>query len=218
MKRIAAAAAPADERETRERLMESAARLFAASGFQRVTVREICRDAGANVAAVNYHFGDKLGLNAAVVRAAIGSTHAGGHEAMRSDPNASPEEKLRRFVRVFLERLVGTDPASRTYQLMAREMTDPTPVLDIIVAESIKPRMDYLAEIVAELVGGRRDDPRVMRIVGSIQGQCLVQKPNAVAIRLGARTQFSAADLDALADHITTFSLAGIRAVAPPRR
>ena len=39
-----------------------AARLFAERGFARVTVRDICRKARANVAAVNYHFGGKHGL------------------------------------------------------------------------------------------------------------------------------------------------------------
>ena len=47
---------------TRARLLAAAGRLFADRGFKKVTVREICRAARANVAAINYHFGDKLGL------------------------------------------------------------------------------------------------------------------------------------------------------------
>ena len=57
--------------ETRERLIEAGERLFAQQGFKRVTVREICRAARANVAAVNYHFGDKLGLYREVLQGAI---------------------------------------------------------------------------------------------------------------------------------------------------
>ena len=44
---------------TRDRLLGTAARLFADNGFATVSVRDICRDAGANVAAVNYHFTSK---------------------------------------------------------------------------------------------------------------------------------------------------------------
>ena len=46
------------DRETRTRLLKEARRLFSAQGFGHVTVREICRAANANVAAINYHFGE----------------------------------------------------------------------------------------------------------------------------------------------------------------
>ena len=46
-----------DDQATRKRILDHAAALFAERGFEKVTIREICRGAGANVAAVNYHFG-----------------------------------------------------------------------------------------------------------------------------------------------------------------
>ena len=57
--------------DTRERLVTAASELFAENGFRKVTVRDICTAAGANVAAVNYHFGDKLGLYREVLERAI---------------------------------------------------------------------------------------------------------------------------------------------------
>jgi AcrR family transcriptional regulator len=59
------------DRETRDRLLTAAAALFAADGYSKVTVRDICRKARANVAAVNYHFGGKTGLYQEVLHAAI---------------------------------------------------------------------------------------------------------------------------------------------------
>ena len=56
-----------EDRETRARLLYAAARLFAERGYARVTVRDICKKARANVAAVNYHFGGKDGLYRAVM-------------------------------------------------------------------------------------------------------------------------------------------------------
>ena len=60
-----------EPRETRERLLKTAERLFAERGFKRVTVREICKVARANIASVNYHYGGKLGLYREVMRLAI---------------------------------------------------------------------------------------------------------------------------------------------------
>jgi AcrR family transcriptional regulator len=55
---------PAD---TKERLLDVAERLFAEEGFESVSLRTITAQAGANLAAVNYHFGSKEALIGAVV-------------------------------------------------------------------------------------------------------------------------------------------------------
>ena len=47
---------------THARLLEVAGQIFAEQGFQAAKVRNICARAKVNIAAVNYHFGDKLGL------------------------------------------------------------------------------------------------------------------------------------------------------------
>ena len=59
-------AAPPDDR-TRERLINAAGEVFAEQGFHATTIRDICTKADANVAAVNYHFRDKMGLYVAVL-------------------------------------------------------------------------------------------------------------------------------------------------------
>lgn len=51
---------------TRERLIQSAERLFARRGFDGVSVRDIASDAKANSALVGYYFGGKEGLLAEV--------------------------------------------------------------------------------------------------------------------------------------------------------
>jgi len=51
-----------DEKNTRDRLIEVATRLFAAQGFDGTTTREIVEEAGLNISLITYHFGGKDGL------------------------------------------------------------------------------------------------------------------------------------------------------------
>ena len=94
---VMATQAIAEDRDTRERLIEAAGQLFADHGFRKVTVREICRVARANVAAVNYHFGDKLGLYREVLETAISAQESTTRERRgRPGRGCRPEQRLQR--------------------------------------------------------------------------------------------------------------------------
>ena len=47
---------------TKERILDISERLFADSGFAKTSLRDITKEAGVNLAAVNYHFGSKEAL------------------------------------------------------------------------------------------------------------------------------------------------------------
>lgn len=197
--------------ETRQRLIEAAARLFAARGFSKVTVREICKSARANVAAVNYHFGGKQGLYDEVIQSAIRTMHGTTEAIQRAGEGQPAEEQLRVFVRIFLMRVVQARDGW-IHHLMARELSDPTPALDLIVTHVVKPRMAYLGSVVAKLIGCRPTDARVEHCVMSVQAQCLVLLNEKITSRFQP-FEITNKRLDQLAEHIATFSLAGIRAI-----
>ena len=198
--------------KTRERLIDAGARLFAERGFKRVSVREICCEARANVAAVNYHFGDKLGLYREVVQAAVATMRSTGEAARRAGEQGSAEHKLRAYIRVYVEGVAGAAHDAWIHQLMSRELADPTPALDLVVRQVVRPRMAYLGGIVAELMGVPPRDTRVVRSVHSIHAQCLVI-PSLLSSRLYPDFKPTKKAMAALADHIASFSLAGIRAM-----
>ena len=210
-----AASAPksTEDRETRARLLHAAARLFAERGYARVTVRDICKKARANVAAVNYHFGGKDGLYRAVMRHAMETmqaTTAAASEAGRGLPAA---ERIRGYVSVFADRLLGVHHETWIHQLMLREMSDPTPALEMVADEVLKPRMVYLSDAIAELLHCAPDDPRVLRCALSVTCQFnSMLWTRAVAKLLDAEAGVPGS-IDEIAEHISQFSLGGMNAV-----
>lgn len=201
------------DHETRERLLRAGTRLFGERGFTHVTVREICRAARANVAAVNYHFGDKLGLYREIVQSAIDQMRATNDAARAAGEGRTPEEKLRQYIIIFNQRLLISG-VEELHRVISREMHDPTPALDALVEQGIRPRLEYLLTLVADILCCDRQDPRVFRCAASVQAQSIPYMPNAIAERIGLRAKLTPADVHDIAEHIADFSLAGLRAIA----
>lgn len=201
------------DRETRERIFAAAARLFAERGFRKVTVREICREASANVAAVNYHFGDKLGLYREVLRSAIDAMRSTFEEGRRAGEGHPPEEQFRRFLNVYLHRVLLDSGHTVTHKLISRELSEPTPVFDELVEQGMRPRMEYLASIISRMIGCAPSDPRVARLAASVQSQAIFYFPHPVSARLGLNPRLTPAEVRRIVDHIVTFSVGGIYAI-----
>jgi AcrR family transcriptional regulator len=200
------------DRETRARLLEEGRRLFAAKGFRRVTVREICTAAGANVAAVNYYFGDKLGLYREVLDGAIAVMLQTTERAREAGEGGTPEQKLRAFIRVFLQR-IGQAKDPWIHQVMTHEMAEPTDALDEVVRRVIVPRIDYMRELVAGILELGTEDDRVLRCVLSVQSQFHAAMANPVSKRLVPGFTADPEAVDRLAQHIADFSIGGIRSL-----
>src|SRR5256712_11769587 len=139
----------AGSRNTRQRLLEAAGEVFAERGFRDATVQEICRRADANIAAVHYHFADKEQLYRAVIRYAEGCA-ADSHPADIA-PDTPAEDRLRGHIESFLLRLLDEGHPTWLGKLMAREMSQPTPALDVIVQEKIRTAYRRVDAILREL-------------------------------------------------------------------
>jgi AcrR family transcriptional regulator len=194
---------------TRERLLDAAGEVFAERGFDGATIRDITRKAGANVAAVNYYFRDKNELYAATLQHAH---TAACNLPYERETALSAEERVYIFVENLLRRFL--DPLRPRWhgQLMAREMAQPTPVFDQVIAEVFRPKCEWLQRALAELCGGRFEGAQLDYITTSIVGQCTFYRQNRHIIQQLFPGLFAPDDLiERLARHITDFSLAAIR-------
>ena len=206
--------------DTKQRLLDAASRVFVEQGFARSKIRDIVTLASTNLAAVNYHFGSKEGLYDAVLRhhaqriMAAHPTHlAPGFESL------STEERLRVFIRGVIGRILDDDPATMFPRLVAREMLDPTPALDGMIESFVRPQAAVLTGIIATLLDTRRNSAEARRCALSVIGQCLnLYFQRHVIHRVFPEQRLDRTAIDELAEHVMTFSLGGIQAVARLRR
>jgi AcrR family transcriptional regulator len=198
---------------TKIRLIEAAGEEFACKGFDAARVRTICERAGANVAAINYHFGDK---NQLYVDTVIHAHHCGvdpcGGEY---GPDREPAEQLRSFIHSFLKHVLAiNDPDGWRHRLILRELLHPTEASDVLIKEVIRPRFDCLEQIIGRFCPDV-DERKRHALAFSIIGQCLhYRMARAITERLIGREAYQELDLDFLTEHITAFCLAGLGALS----
>ena len=201
--------------ETRRRLLEAAGEVFAERGFRAATIREICQRAGANVAAIHYHYGDKETLYTAVLKFWHGVAQQKYPPSVEDDPAAPAEQRLRVFVRTFMQRMLDAGRPAWHGQLIAREMVEPTNALKRLIDDVFQPQLETLTAIMRALLVGPVSRAQLRLCAWSIFGQCLFYRHSRVVIdRMQPEQKFDAEEIERLADHITEFSLGALKELA----
>ena len=200
---------------TESRLLEAAGEIFAEYGYRAATIRQICEKAGANIAAVNYHFRDKDGLYRAVLRFVHEAYVKKYPPLLASNSGATAEQRLRSYVQGLLRRLFEEGRPSWHMKLMAREMIEPTRAFDMLVEEAARPLHEELTSIVREILGPKASDFTVRVCTLSILSQGVYyHRARPVIRRLYPRQQYGPKEIEALVEHITQFSLLALNGMA----
>src|SRR5262247_2714213 len=115
---------------TEQRLLNAAGEIFAEYGYRAATIRQICERAGANIAAVNYHFGSKDGLYAAVLEEAHARLVSIDIVTQVTRSDASTADKLRALLRQVVGEIGKRDQGAWELRVLSRELMAPTPMLE----------------------------------------------------------------------------------------
>jgi AcrR family transcriptional regulator len=148
---------------TREALVRVALERFGTNGFEATSTREISKAAGANIAAIAYHFGGKEGLRRACaeyVAALIGQKLGPALGGVDADLPLGPSGALARLSRAFeamIDFVVVNPEAEPIARFMLREMTHPSPAFDLIHEGALAPMHEALCILWARATG---DDPK----------------------------------------------------------
>jgi AcrR family transcriptional regulator len=191
---------------TRDRLLEAATKVFAARGFARAGVREICAAARCNVAAVSYHFGDKAALYREVL---LGGFHRAGPFPPAADPARPAHHQLHLLIEAFLGRLLSGGRASHA-RVMARELVEPTPALRDVIDATFRPLCDGVAGLVRALRTDLAPGDVDLHTL-SVIGQCVVYRHARPALDLlHGPEALGEAEVPRLARHIVRQVLGGL--------
>jgi TetR/AcrR family transcriptional regulator, regulator of cefoperazone and chloramphenicol sensitivity len=197
---------------TRQQLLDVAGQVFAERGFAETTSKEICARAGANLAAVNYHFGSREQLYEAVLVEA--HNHLITLEDMQRVANtpADAREKLRMLLTGIVRRVVGPG-AHWGPTVVIRELLAPTRHAATLVNKAIAPKAMVLVGIVAEIVKLPPTSPGLQRGLLFMIAPCLALLVAPRELRQNVFPALSR-DPDSLADDLLTYAFAGLDALA----
>jgi len=202
--------------ETRERVLDAAERLFAERGFRATSIRDITAAARCNVAAVNYHFGGKVGLYREMFRRRLAALREQRVASIRSamseaGDRADLELVLRAFTRAFLEPHEEQSAGRGLVRLFSRELLDPHLRPGTLHREMVRPVEAVLTKAITS-VHPVYDARAVRRCIHSLVAQLVhvVQMRNLPGVRRGPdRNDFA---FPGVVNHVVRFSAEGIRA------
>ncbi len=199
---------------TKDRVLKAACKIFAEKGFHEATVAEICTAARANIASVNYYFGDKETLYDHVWERAF--SIATETFPINQDLPKTPtlEEMLYQFTSAILHRIFSENESGLFAKLLYREMASPTLSLKKITEDYLLPQSQYMASIIQSMPNSMLDIYARTQCVHSIIAQCAFYNfSRPLRGQMIGKETMSEKEIDHIALHIVRFSLGGLKEI-----
>lgn len=199
---------------TKNRILDAAEELFAESGFDGVSARDITKLAECNVASINYYFGGKDNLYNEICRRrlnALRDIRVDSIKDVMDKDGVTLELLFRAFSDAFLSPLLE-DPRGRCFlKLMTREMLYPHMRAGLLVEELIMPVFQMLVGAICKICPGLSTEDAVWSIHSLIaQLVHTIHIQTMMGDSLKGLPQFDVSDA---VDHIVSFTAAGVRSL-----
>lgn len=201
-----------DGQQTRQRILEAACDVFGKKGFRDATHEMICREADANKAAINHHFGDKQSLYRAVWQRLLDAADRDHPVLGKLPEDVTAAERLETHVRALLNRHHGEGASWQLERLRNLEQVNPTGLVDDIRSAHHDRNRKQMLSVLSELLGDDASGPVIRFYETSVLGLCRGGWSTPTASKAGATrsSAISARRLKVLARQIARFMLAGI--------
>ncbi len=155
-----------DGEESRLRLLHAAVQCFAEHGYSKTSTRQIANEAGVNIAAISYYFGDKAGLYRAAFTEPMGSPK--DDIALFDSESLTLEQALQGLYFGFIEPLKQNVLVQQCIRLHMREMVEPTDLWEEEVNQDIKPYLAALTKLLCRHYGVKKSDDDIVRLALAI--------------------------------------------------
>jgi AcrR family transcriptional regulator len=191
--------------DTHEKLLKAASEVFAKKGYRNATV-----------AAVNYHFGSKGALYVTVWRNAFDQALRVYPPDGGIPPDAPDEQRLHALIYSNLHRVLDAGQLGHAGRILMWEMLDATEAVQSVLRDIIRPLRERTRKIKTQLLGPKAGDQEIGFCEMSVIHQCLAmgfRRGNLPPGIIRSKGKPTPELIDALVEHITCFSLAGIKVV-----
>ena len=165
--------APKSKASTKDRILASAILLFESNGFEGASVRAICSQANANIAAINYYYGSKESLYGEVVKHVFLSSDGSETMPRLAHNPMEPIAQLSAWIEWHVTRYLPEDNSTLA-TFIRRELANPSPLLQEIVDVTILQSLVALKEIVAAILPDSVSDDEINHHCLQINGPTMV--------------------------------------------
>lgn len=201
------------EKDTKAALLDCAEQLFLAKGFEAVSVREITDAAGANVAAVNYHFSTKTQLYRACLERRLTEVARRRIALIERVSSRGKPATLRAIISAYVRdsfaEMLRSPDSGRLLQTIYQEMSPAGVASDLVTSELIAPIHQALFKAIRQ-TDPALPDHHISCCISSLSGQILHFIRFRDIIRQLLNSGSEADYIEDISKHITEFSLRGI--------